>query len=94
MTMAQHGMFGTMSSPIDLSYIADSVLLFRYYEARGSLHKALSVVKKRSGRYENSIRELSFASGRIQVGPPLSHFEGVLTGVPKILENLQGAKST
>jgi len=86
MTMAQHGMLGsTMMSPVDVSYIADSVLLFRYYEAQGAIHKALSVVKKRSGGHESSIRELSFSSRGITVGEPLKGFHGVLTGVPNPL---------
>jgi circadian clock protein KaiC len=86
MTMAQHGMLGSnMNSPADVSYIADSVLLFRFYEAEGAIHKALSVVKKRSGSHESSIRELSFSSQGIKVGEPLSAFHGVLTGVPSPL---------
>lgn len=86
MTMAQHGMLGSaMMSPVDVSYIADSVLLFRYYEAQGAIHKALSVVKKRSGAHESSIRELSFSSQGIKVGEPLKNFHGVLTGVPNPL---------
>lgn len=84
LTMAQHGFVGTnMSSPIDVSYVADCVLLFRYFEAAGTVKQAISVVKKRTGTHERSIRELSFASGKIRVGEPLSQFEGVLTGVPK-----------
>ena len=88
MTMAQHGMFGTMMiSPVDVSYVADSVLLFRYFEAEGAIHKALSVVKKRSGGHESSIRKLSFSPRGIEVGPPLKDFHGVLTGVPSPLPN-------
>ena len=94
MTMAQHGMFGgAMNSPVDVSYIADSVLLFRFYEARGAIHKALSVVKKRSGSHESSIRELSFSSQGIRVGKPLTDFHGVLTGVPRPLRNGPRARS-
>jgi circadian clock protein KaiC len=86
MTMAQHGMLGnTMSSPVDVSYVADSVLLFRFYEAQGAIHKALSVVKKRSGGHESSIRELTFSPRGITVGEPLKEFHGVLTGVPNPL---------
>lgn len=82
-TLAQHGIIGTgMNSPIDISYLADSVLLFRYFEAAGEVKQALSVLKKRSGRHERTIRELSFANGGIQVGKPLHDFDGVLTGVP------------
>ena len=85
-TLAQHGLIGhSMSSPVDISYLADSVLLFRYFEARGEVKQALSVLKKRSGRHERSIRELSFRDSRIQVGQPLHQFDGVLTGVPKFI---------
>jgi circadian clock protein KaiC len=93
MTMAQHGMLGsTMNSPADVSYIADSVLLFRFYEALGAIHKALSVVKKRSGGHESSIRELSFLPGGIKVGAPLKEFHGVLTGVPSPLFRAEQGK--
>jgi circadian clock protein KaiC len=85
-TMAQHGFIGThMASPVDVSYLADSVLLFRYFESFGEIKQAISVVKKRSGSHERAIRELIFASGQIRVGMPLHDFEGVLTGVPKFL---------
>jgi circadian clock protein KaiC len=82
-----------MNSPVDVSYVADTVLLFRYYEAQGAIHKALSVVKKRSGSHENSIRELSFSPQGIRVGAPLSNFHGVLTGVPQALASGQSTKS-
>jgi circadian clock protein KaiC len=82
LTLAQHGFLGTMQSPIDVSYLADSVLLFRYFEYRGEIRQALSVIKKRSGPHERSIRELKFAEGGVAVGEPLKDFEGVLTGVP------------
>jgi circadian clock protein KaiC len=93
MTMAQHGMFGgAMNSPVDVSYIADSVLLFRFYEAQGAIHKALSVVKKRSGGHESTIRELSFSAQGIKVGKPLADFHGVLTGIPRPLVTERRAK--
>ena len=83
-TLAQSGFVGThMQSPVDVSYLADSVLLFRYFEAGGAVRQALSVVKKRSGRHERTIRELSFGAGGVQVGRALEEFEGVLTGTPK-----------
>ncbi len=86
LTLAQHGFLGSnMQSPVDVSYIADSVLLFRYFEAAGEVRQAISVVKKRSGPHERTIRELIFAGGQVRVGPPLSEFEGVLTGVPRYL---------
>lgn len=84
-TLAQYGIIGTtMQSPIDVSYLADSVLLFRYFEQAGALHQALSVVKKRSGPHERTIRELVFDKGKVYVGKPLTNFEGVLTGVPRL----------
>jgi circadian clock protein KaiC len=85
-TLAQHGVIGSsMNSPVDISYLADSVLLFRYFEAGGAVKQAVSVMKKRTGRHERSIRELSFKDKRIQVGDPLQEFEGVLTGVPRFV---------
>ncbi|HEX5283544.1 MAG TPA: ATPase domain-containing protein [Bryocella sp.] len=84
-TLAQHGFVGTAQSPIDISYLADSVLLFRYFERAGSVYQALSVVKKRSGRHERTIRELLFQHGTVSVGPVLTNFEGVLTGHPTYL---------
>jgi circadian clock protein KaiC len=83
LTMAQHGFFGVTESPIDVSYLADTVLLFRYFERAGEVRQALSVVKKRSGPHERTIRELIFGDGEIRVGPALKEFEGVLTGNPR-----------
>ena len=84
MTLAQQGLIGSsMATSLDLSYIADSVVLFRYFESAGRVKQAISVMKKRSGPHERTIRELSFDARGIQVGPPLENFEGVLTGVPK-----------
>jgi circadian clock protein KaiC len=80
--MAQHGLLGRdMISPVDVSYLADSVLLLRFFEAQGEIRQAISVVKKRSGGHERSIRELRFDHA-IKVGPPLRNFKGVLSGVP------------
>jgi len=82
--LAQHGMVGSaMPVPVDLSYIADVVVLLRFFEANGQVRKAISVVKKRTGMHENSIRELKLGPGRIQVGEPLTQFHGILTGVPQ-----------
>lgn len=81
--MAQHGFLGsTMGTPADVSYLADGVLMLRYFEAGGSVRRALSVVKKRSGAHENTIRELEISTTGLRVGLPLSGFQGVLTGVP------------
>jgi circadian clock protein KaiC len=82
LTMAQHGFVGAMETPVDVSYLADTVLLFRYFERAGAVRQALSVVKKRSGPHERTIRELIFGDGQIRVGPPLNEFEGLLTGNP------------
>ncbi len=82
LVLAQAGMVGPMSSPFDLSYMADNVLLFRFFEAGGKVRKALSVLKKRGGMHEETIRELTLGEGTISVGPPLSEFRGILTGVP------------
>ncbi|MCE9604354.1 MAG: AAA family ATPase [Planctomycetia bacterium] len=83
MVVAQHGMVGThMQSPVDTSYLADSVILFRYFEHAGKVKKAISVVKKRSGAHEESIREMHFDEHGIHLSEPLSQLRGVLTGVP------------
>ena len=86
MVMAQVGVVGThMGSPIDVSYLADNVLLFRYFEAQGGVRQAISVLKRRSGPHERSIRELRLSSQKIEVGAPLREFEGILTGVPRFV---------
>jgi circadian clock protein KaiC len=82
LTLAQHGFIGSMQSTIDVSYLADTVLLFRYFEYAGEIRQALSVIKKRSGPHERSIRELILGDGKISVGEPLKEFRGVLTGTP------------
>lgn len=82
LVLAQAGMIGAMTSPFDLSYIADNVLLFRFFENAGKVCKALSVLKKRGGVHEETIRQLTIGSGTISVGPPLKDFRGVLTGTP------------
>jgi circadian clock protein KaiC len=82
MTMAQAGMIGQMTSPVDVSYLADTVMLLRYFETRGRVRKALSVLKKRSGAHEETIRPLTLNSKGVQLGPPLDNLHGVLTGSP------------
>ena len=83
-TLAQQGvMGGGMDSPVDVSYLADTVVLFRYFEASGELLQAVSVLKKRSGSHERSIRALSFKNGAVEVGPTLVNFRGVMTGIPQ-----------
>ena len=88
MVVAQHGIVGANTeSPVDLSYLADTVMLMRYFEFTGRVHKAISVVKKRGGVHEDSIRELQLSSAGIRIGPPLENFEGVLTGLPHYTGN-------
>lgn len=82
LTMAQHGLMGMMNAPVDLSYLADTVVMLRYFEAAGSVRKAISVIKKRSGIHETTIREFQVTKTGIKVGEPLNEFQGVLTGVP------------
>jgi circadian clock protein KaiC len=83
MTVAQHGFVGAnIDTPVDVSYLADTVLLFRYFEAGGEVRQALSVIKKRSGEHERTIRELLMKNGTILVGSVLTEFDGVLTGTP------------
>jgi circadian clock protein KaiC len=83
-TVAQHGLVGeAVSSPLDISYLADTVILLRYFEALGSVRKAISVVKKRTGAHEDVIREFKITATRLEVGEPLVAFRGVLTGVPE-----------
>ncbi len=81
--MAESGFIGQKySSTARISYLADTIMLFRYFEFQGKVKKALSVIKKRMGPHENSIRELQITSKGLRVGPPLEQFSGVLTGVP------------
>ena len=80
---AHHGLIGAqMTAPVDASYLADAVILLRYFEARGEVRQAISVMKKRGGKHERSLREFRLEDGRIFVGAPLREFRGVLTGVP------------
>jgi circadian clock protein KaiC len=82
--LAQHGTVGaSMPTPVDLSYLADAIVLFRFFEAGGHIRKAISVVKKRTGSHETAIRELKIGPSRLHVGEPLVGFQGVLTGVPQ-----------
>lgn len=85
MVLAQHGLVGSMGTPVDVSYLADTVLLTRFFEARGAMKKAVSVIKKRSGAHEDTIRELTMSAHRVDVGEPLVNFEGIMTGVPRFL---------
>ena len=80
---AQHGLIGShISAPVDVSYLADCVVTLRYFEAAGTVRKAVSVMKKRTGSHETTIREFGIENNRLWVGEPLTGFHGVLTGVP------------
>ena len=79
---AQHGLIGTMQTAVDVSYLADCVVLLRYFEAEGRIHKAISVMKKRSGPHETAIRSLRMGPEGIEIGAPLESYHGVLTGIP------------
>jgi circadian clock protein KaiC len=80
---AHHGLLGgAMESPVDASYLADSIIMLRYFEAKGEVRQAISVVKKRGGAHERTIREFKMQPGDLWVGEPLREFRGVLTGVP------------
>jgi len=81
--VAQHGLLGTIQAPIDTTYLADTVILFRDFEAMGEVRQAISVVKKRSGPHERTIRELNFERGGLRIGEPLREFQGVLSGTPE-----------
>lgn len=80
--LGQYGLVGSMHTPIDMSYLADTVVLLRYFEAQGEVRQAISVLKKRTGRHERTIREFRIDTGGIRLGRPLTDFRGVLTGVP------------
>ena len=83
LVFAQHGLLGAaMQSAVDVSYLADCVILLRYYEALGRIHKAISIVKKRSGIHETAIREFKMAKQGITIGDPLEQFRGILSGIP------------
>lgn len=85
LTVAQHGLVGDMKSPVDLTYLADTVILLRYFEAVGRVRRAISVVKKRTGAHETTIREYVIGKGGLTLGEPLTNFHGVLRGVPTLV---------
>lgn len=82
LVLAQHGLVGPMETPLDISYLSDAVLMLRYFEYDGTVRRALSVVKKRSGQHEHTIREFRLAHGGVRLGPPLKGFTGVFSGTP------------
>ena len=82
LTVAQHGLVGEMKAPVDVTYLADTVILLRYFEAVGRVRRAISVIKKRTGAHEDTIRELKITGDGLVLGDPLHDFQGVLRGVP------------
>lgn len=100
LTVAQHGLVGDMKSPVDVTYLADTVILLRYFEAKAQVRRALSVIKKRAGTHEDTIREFRINRSGLVIGPPLTQFQGVLRGVPifvgdtgPVISDLEGSAS-
>jgi circadian clock protein KaiC len=91
LTMAQHGLVGHMTTPTDVTYIADTVILLRYFEAMGKVRRAISCIKKRTGHHEAAIREYRIGAGGLIVDEPLSQFQGVLQGIPSAWDSDQRA---
>jgi circadian clock protein KaiC len=85
LTVAQHGLVGDMTAPVDVTYLADTVILLRYFEAMGRVRRAISVVKKRMGAHEDTIREYRIGERGITLGEPLTNFHGILRGVPLLV---------
>lgn len=85
MILAQAGIMGSMQTPLDLTYLADTVIVTRFFEAFGRMKKAISVIKKRTGVHEESLRELRIGPGGIVVGPVLADFSGIFTGIPRYM---------
>jgi len=85
MLMAQHGLVATTDTPVDASYLSDTVVLLRFFEARSEVCIAIAVIKKRTGAHERTIRELRFEGGAITIGEPIKDFAGVLNGAPQLV---------
>jgi circadian clock protein KaiC len=83
LVLAQHGLVGPMDTPLDISYLSDAVLMLRYFELAGTVRRALSVVKKRSGYHEHTIREFRLTQAGVKLGPPLKEFSGIFSGNPR-----------
>ena len=90
MTVAQHGLVGSMQAPVDVTYLADTVILLRYFEALGRVRRAVSVIKKRTGSHESTIREYRIDDAGLSLGEPLDAFQGVLLGVPTLVDGRRG----
>lgn len=84
LVLAEHGLVSEMETPANVTYLADTVVILRYFEALGSVRKAISVIKKRNGPHENTIRELMIANSRLTIGQPIADYQGVLTGIPHV----------
>jgi circadian clock protein KaiC len=93
LTVAQHGLVGDMQTPVDVTYLADTVILLRYFEAQGRVRRAISVVKKRTGTHEDTIREFQISRNGLTVGPVLQNFHGVLRGVPTLVGTADSARA-
>jgi circadian clock protein KaiC len=89
LTVAQHGLVGDMKAPVDVTYLADTVILLRYFEAAGRVRRAISVIKKRTSAHEDTIREFRINGRGITLGEPLIEFQGVLRGVPSFVGKAQ-----
>jgi circadian clock protein KaiC len=85
LTVAQHGLVGDMKAPVDITYLADTVVLLRYFEVAGRVRRAISIIKKRTSAHEDTIREYKIGENGITLGEPLTNFQGVLRGVPEIV---------
>ena len=85
LTVAQHGLVGDMKTPVDVTYLADTVVLLRYFEMLGRVRRAISIVKKRTGAHEDTIREFRIGGRGITLGEPLTNLQGVLRGVPTMV---------
>jgi circadian clock protein KaiC len=94
LSIAQSGMMGDMRQPVDITYLADTVILLRYFEAFGRVRRAISAVKKRTGPHEDTIRELTITSKGLVLGQPLKEFQGVLRGVPTFVGQVAAVGET
>ena len=83
-------MLGVMTTGADVSYMADNVLMLRYFEARGAVEKAISVFKKRGSAHETTLRQFRITSSGLEVGKVLNDFQGILTGVPILVAQMPG----
>ena len=82
LVLANHGLIGQVAAPVEMTYLCDSVMLLRFFESGGRLRRAISVVKRRVGPHEDTIREFKITAAGLAVGEPLEEFRGILTGVP------------